>query len=148
MKSGCPTWSVNAAYNVYDNFAAPVEIVSSSWWCSDEATYMEYALINCRQKKGICGGDRSIPLTTNTLNTPMTREVTGLNKSEKCTWYISAPSGYSPYFFIETEPYMLINSSYDIHYIEHDHKDLADEGTFDQRMKTNAKNKTVLYDKT
>ena len=43
---------------------------------------------------------------------------------------------------------MLINSSYDIHYIEHDHKDLADEGTQDKRMKTKAKNKTVLYDKT
>ena len=77
----------------------------------------------------------------------MRRVVSNLTNQEKCSWFVSAPAGKAPYFYIETSPYDLINSSYDLHYIEHDPADWANENTNELRLTTEVRNRSVFYNK-
>ena len=76
---------------------------------------MEYALIACRQYENICS-DYNVSITS---STPVTKIVTALVNTEKCSWGVKVTTG-APYFKINSTASEIINSGYDIHYIEHD----------------------------
>lgn len=48
-----------------------------NWWCSETATSMELALINCRQLEKVCGGTNLIVLADKNA-TKVTRIVDGM----------------------------------------------------------------------
>ena len=76
---------------------------------------MEYALIACRQYETICS-DYNVSISSSAV---VTKTVTGLVNTEKCSWGVKVTTG-APYFKINSTASEIINSGYDIHYIEHD----------------------------
>lgn len=78
---------------------------------------MEYALIQCRQLESVCSSyNVSIASSASSV---VTRTVTLLTNTEKCSWGVKVESG-APYFLINVQNNgSIINSGYELHYIEH-----------------------------